>query len=191
MVGTAVAPPWPADPVSFADGTCPRCGRQVDPVTLVCDGCRQVAGAPMGVVLGDPGRRLGQYLLDIALCLGTLGIGWFVWSLVTWKSGQTPAMRIMKLRVLHGATSRPARWLRMFVRELVVKMVVVGAVTAASFAAGVLLLDTMLLWDRGRRQVWDEIASTIVVDESGVPAHVLAEAWAPAATAAPVGPPVV
>ena len=139
----------------------------------------------MGVVLGDPGRRLGQYLLDIVLFGATLGIGWIVWSVQAWRGGQTPAMRLMKLRVLHAATRRPARWRRMFVREFLIKMVVMAVVGAGSFWIGTVLLDSMLLWDRGRRQVWDEIADTIVVDTTGVPQYLLAAAWEPE-VAAPI-----
>ena len=139
----------------------------------------------MGVVLGDPWRRLGQYLVDLVLFGATLGIGWMVWSVVSWRSGQTPAMRLMKLRVLHTDTGRPARWWRMFVREALIKGVVMTVVSAGSMWLGTLLLDTMLLWDRGRRQVWDEIASTIVVDTASVPEHLLA-AWGEPEVALPV-----
>ena len=52
-------------------------------------------------------HRLGAYALDCALAFVTLGIGWFIWSLVVWGQGQTPAKKILKIRVYAADTQRP------------------------------------------------------------------------------------
>ena len=40
--------------------------------------------------------RLGSFLLDVALMVVTLFVGWVIWNLFTWKTGQTPAKRFLK-----------------------------------------------------------------------------------------------
>ena len=35
--------------------------------------------------------RLGSFLLDVALMVVTLFVGWVIWNLFTWKTGQTPS----------------------------------------------------------------------------------------------------
>ena len=54
--------------------------------------------------LASPQARLGAYLVDIGLAIVTLFIGWFIWSMFTWQTGQTPAKQLMKQVVVDGRT---------------------------------------------------------------------------------------
>jgi len=57
---------------------------------------RAVKTAPS---LAGPGRRFVGFLLEIALCVLTLGLGWLVWSVAEWRHGRTPAKRLLRLQV--------------------------------------------------------------------------------------------
>jgi len=121
-------------------------------------------------------HRLGAYALDLALAFLTLGIGWFIWSLVVWSQGQTPAKKILKLRVYAADNSqRPATWGHMAVRELLLMM-------AIGIAAGVLNLFTVVVgtigiiawyvmevvwyYTKGQRTLRDTLVKTLVVNEA-------------------------
>jgi uncharacterized RDD family membrane protein YckC len=63
-------------------------------------------------------HRFGQLLLEIALIIVTLGLGYLIWLLVVMDRGQTPGKQILKLRVYDETTGKPAKWGHMFIREL-------------------------------------------------------------------------
>ena len=70
-------------------------------------------------------HRLGGNVLDGALLLTsviTLFLGWFIWSLVLWGQGQTPAKQILKMRVYSIDTGKPATWGHMAVRQFLIPM---------------------------------------------------------------------
>lgn len=77
-------------------------------------------GAISGLRPASFQHRLGALVLDSVLATITLGIGWIIWSLITWGKGQTPAKQILKIRVYAVNTRRPATWGHMAVRELLV-----------------------------------------------------------------------
>jgi uncharacterized RDD family membrane protein YckC len=62
-------------------------------------------------------HRLGGWVLDYAFYLLTFGIGWAIWSIVTWNDGQTPGKQILKMRVFNKATGTPAKWRHMALRQ--------------------------------------------------------------------------
>ena len=150
--------PYPAYPMAAVPVVpCPSCGQPFGP-HFTCQYCGQVSNLPVGVRLSSVGRRLGAYLLDGLLAIVTLLIGWFIWSLIVWKDGQSPAKRLLGMRVANKDTGAPASWGRMFLREFVAKVLIVG-VALGIFTFGIvpLILDFMLLWDK--------IATTLVVDD--------------------------
>jgi hypothetical protein len=53
---------------------------------------------PEGVQPRTIGRVVAAYTVAVLLFIVTLGIGYIVWSLVTWGHGQTPAQRLFGLR---------------------------------------------------------------------------------------------
>src|ERR1017187_5444754 len=120
---------------------CPNCHRDWG-LGMTCQFCRQVSGQPNGVALCSPGKRLGGYLLEGLLVVVTLVIGWFVWSLIAWGKGQTPAKQLLGMRVLKLTTGSAATWGTMFLREIIGKAVgsIVNAFTLSIFTF-------MILWD--------------------------------------------
>lgn len=78
-------------------------------------------------------HRFGQLLLEIALVIVTLGIGYLIWFLIVLGRGQTPGKQILKLRVYDATTGMPAKWGHMFIREL-------GIYLALAFGIGALAI---------------------------------------------------
>jgi uncharacterized RDD family membrane protein YckC len=104
---------------------------------------------------------LGSYFVEAILWIITLGIGWLIWAAMTAGTGQTPAKRLMKLRVVDAASLKPAGFSRMFwMRGLVAGFVAGFAIV---FTLGVLLF--MPFWDKRRQNIWDKVSSTYVVSD--------------------------
>ena len=98
-------------------------------------------------------------LLDGLLMLVTLFIGWIVWNIVLWGKGQSPAKKLLKMRVVMKDERRPATWGDMALREIVGKWLL-GFVPLYTLVSGIVLLV-----DDGAQAVWDKIAKTVVVDD--------------------------
>jgi uncharacterized RDD family membrane protein YckC len=107
-------------------------------------------------------RRLGAYLLDVLLAIVTLLIGWLIWSLIVWGRGQSPGKQLLNMRVIRSDSHVVVSWGRMALREVVCKSVI-------GFVAGVTLIGWVLylwlLWDGENQELWDKMASTLVVDD--------------------------
>lgn len=153
------APSSNAAPNYAPTRTCPSCSRDWG-AGMSCQFCAQVSGLPNGVRLSSTGRRFGGYIVEAILITLTLGIGWLVWSLIVWKDGQTPAKKLLGMKVLKLQTGAKATWGAMFFREVIGKTI--GSVVAlVTFG----ITTFMLLWDRNHQEVWDKVAGTIVVDD--------------------------
>ena len=63
-----------------------------------------------------PARRLTAWVLEIVLISGTAYIGWFIWSLITWGKGQTPAQNLLRIISINETTGAPAKRPQMFIR---------------------------------------------------------------------------
>jgi len=68
----------------------------------------------------NPRHRLAASILDGVLAFFTLGIGWFIWSLIVWGRGQTPGKQLVKLRVYGKSTGQRVRWWQMLFRQYLV-----------------------------------------------------------------------
>jgi uncharacterized RDD family membrane protein YckC len=138
---------------------CEACGRERG-AGIACQFCDQVDGLPVGIRLSSPARRFGGYLLEGLLVVVTLGVGWFVWSLVVYGRGQTPAKQVLRMRIVSLQSGRPANWGRTLLREWIAKPV-----------AGILSWLTLgiayfwLLWDGKNQELWDKMVGTIVVTD--------------------------
>lgn len=143
---------------------CPTCGRDFGPGRS-CQFCRAVAGVPSGVAVCTPGKRLGGYLMEILMLVLTLGIGWLIWSLVVWGRGQTPGKQVLGMRVLDARTGRAASWGTMFLREFVVKWLLMAIIGLVTFGVGSLIAELWLLWDKDNQELWDKVANTMVVND--------------------------
>ena len=121
----------------------------------------------------SPGRRLGGFVLELALLGFTLWIGWMIWFVVVAQRGQTPAKQLLKMYIICRDGTRAGggyTWLR----EIVIKSVlfgtvisIVSAVLAAVSGVDVgwaLWLPAMLwcLWDPNRQCLWDKVGSTYI-----------------------------
>ena len=108
-----------------------------------------------------PGIRLGSWLLDALLGLVTLYVGWLIWALFTAEEGQTPAKRLLGLRVIREDRQEPASLLWMFfVRGIFGGLV---AWVASLFTLGIILF--MPLWDSKNRNIWDIASGCVVIRE--------------------------
>jgi uncharacterized RDD family membrane protein YckC len=116
---------------------------------------------PPGVQVANPWIRFGSYLLEGLLITVTLGIGWIIWAAMIVGTGQTPAKRLLKLRVIGADTLRPVGFAKMFfMRGIVAGWV---AWLAIVFTVGVLAF--MPFWDRRHQNIWDKVSNTYVVTD--------------------------
>jgi uncharacterized RDD family membrane protein YckC len=106
--------------------------------------------------------RFGAALLDAALLVVTLVIGWIIWSLYTWKSGQSPAKRILKQAVVDASTGERFTWAKMALREFAVKglagQLLSGATNGITF-----VIDSLFVFRSDRRTVHDLIVGSKVI----------------------------
>lgn len=126
-------------------------------------------------------RFFGDYLLEGVLFICTLGVGWFLWFLLTARRGQTPAKSLVEVYVVDQESLQPPGAGYMWLREVVLKHVVVWPLSLGlAFALGWLLggvgtailvavnqalvLDALFALFGSRRQaLHDRVASTIVL----------------------------
>ena len=127
------------------------------------------------IVLASRGQRLSGHVLEMALFGLTLGVGWAFWFASTGRGGQTPAKRLLGMRVI-DAEGRPASLRRMVIRDVLLKVVafvlldllllsmeVEGGLNLA--LAGVvawLVAALWCVWDGIRQCLWDRVAGTRV-----------------------------
>jgi uncharacterized RDD family membrane protein YckC len=109
--------------------------------------------------LSSKAKRLGEFLLEIALFIVTLGIGWLVWSLIIWGQGQTPAKQLLHMRVVVADTGQRATFWTMALREFVGKWVL-GVISLY-----LLMSSIFVIVDARSQALWDKIAATLVIDE--------------------------
>jgi uncharacterized RDD family membrane protein YckC len=121
-------------------------------------------------------HRLGALFLDAALALVTLGIGWIIWSLIVWGEGQTPAKKILRIRVYAAETRRRATWGHMAIRELLIYLslgIAAGLLDLITFGIlGTLgliawyVLEIVFYFTKDKRTLRDLLVKTLVVNES-------------------------
>ena len=68
----------------------------------------------------SPARRFAVWALEIVLIIGSAYVGWLIWSLMTWKKGQTPAQNLLRIVSINTATESPAERPRMFIRYVLI-----------------------------------------------------------------------
>jgi hypothetical protein len=74
----------------------------------------------MNLVPVSPRRRFTAWVLELVLIIGTAYIGWFIWSLITWGKGQTPAQNLLRMISINVRTALPAKRPQMFIRYFLV-----------------------------------------------------------------------
>jgi uncharacterized RDD family membrane protein YckC len=118
---------------------------------------------PAGSELASPWLRLGSYLLDVLLLVVTLGIGWLIWSIIVWQDGQTPAKRMLDLRVIEKPTGKTLTRSGMFVRDIVIRGLVCGLVLGTLTAGIFNLVGALMIFSAYHETIWDKWAGTLVV----------------------------
>ena len=106
--------------------------------------------------------RFGSALLDAFLLVVTLFIGWAIWNLYTWKTGQTPAKRILKQVVVDAKTGEVFSWSRMALREFAVKGAA-GNIASGATSGITFVIDSLFVFREDRRTVHDLIVGSKVI----------------------------
>ena len=110
---------------------------------------------PQGVQPRSIGRVVAAYAVAVLLFIVTLGIGYIIWSLVSWGDGQTPAQRLFGLRCWRPESSRPASRGEMALRQ-----------ASGLLLNGELLLGVfILLIEPARTSVGDFFIGTVVLHD--------------------------
>jgi len=118
--------------------------------------------APLAQVrLVPAGARFGAFLLEGILIFVTLGIGYLIWSLVTWSDGRTPAKKLLGHVVADAATGVPFDWGRMALRQFVIEGLLGGLLNGVSFGI-YFLIDSLMIFGDGRRTLHDRMANSVV-----------------------------
>lgn len=103
-------------------------------------------------------RFFGTDLLEALLVLVTLVIGWLIWFAFIASKAQSPAKRILNVYVIDTDTGRAVSGGRMWVRDPLVKFLVIGNIPFAGLVDGL-----FVLFDKNRQSLHDKIVSTVVV----------------------------
>ncbi len=100
----------------------------------------------------------------IMLAVLVVLIGYIVWWLFTLRRGQTPGKQIVGIRVIKD-NGEPSGWGYTFLREFVIKFLLVGFLTEATFGVARLVDYLWPLWDRAEKMqtLHDKLLGTIVV----------------------------
>ncbi len=106
--------------------------------------------------------RLGSFLLDLGLLIVTLFIGWAIWNLFTWKTGQTPAKRMLRQVVVDAKTGEVFSWSRMALREFAVKGAA-GNIASGASNGITFVIDSLFVFREDRRTVHDLIVGSKVI----------------------------
>jgi uncharacterized RDD family membrane protein YckC len=80
-----------------------------------------------------------------------------IWSLFTYKTAQTPAKKIMNMRMIDARTGEALSWGMSFVRDYLVK----GFIASLTFGIAYL----WILFDPNQQALYDKLMNVIVVDD--------------------------
>ena len=100
----------------------------------------------------------------IILALLVVLIGYIVWWLFALRRGQTPGKQIVGIRVIRD-DGTPSSWGYTFLREFVIKFLLVGLLSDATLGIARLVDYLWPLWDRAEKMqtLHDKLLGTIVV----------------------------
>lgn len=142
---------------------CPHCGVPGQ-VSAFCRVCGLLLSDDTGTVerVTYTRRFFGTWLLEGVLFLVTLIVGWYIWLAFTARTSQTPAKRLLDVYVIDTDTGAPVGAGRIWIREVLVKQLLLALVNAVVGVAG--LIDALwVFFDENRQTLHDKVASTYVV----------------------------
>ena len=142
---------------------CPHCNTSGQ-VAFFCSTCSRYTAAETGELekVTYNRRFWGTYVLEGVLFLVTLIIGWYIWLIFTAKTSQTPAKSLLNVYTIDIETGQPISAGRVWLREVLVKQVLI---TVVGLVIGVAwLIDAIwVLFDKNRQALHDKVVGTIVV----------------------------
>ena len=170
--------PKEGDKMTLASGiTCRHCSLP-DQFGLFCARCDVYMPDTTGTVRKVTyTRRFFASVLEGIAFVGTLVIGWYIWLLFSARYAQSPAKGTLHIFILNIDTGQPISAGRVWMREVLVKQLLV---TAANFVTGIAWFvdDIWVLFDRNRQALHDKVVNTVVVyAPDGLP-ELRAPAWA-------------
>ena len=106
--------------------------------------------------------RVAAYALDIFILSITLVIGWLIWSAFVWRKGTTPGHQLLKQKIVDEMTGETFSWGKMALRELIIKMFLIGF--GMTFTFGLLwLVDALMIFRADQRTLHDMLIKSKVV----------------------------
>ena len=122
----------------------------------------RVALSGLDSVFEVPDRPIMGMAIAVAV-IGT-GMGYIAWWLFALGRGQTPGKQIVGIRVIKD-NGEPSGWGYTFLREFVVKFLLIGFLTQVTFGIAWLVDYLWPLWDRAEKMqtLHDKMLGTIVV----------------------------
>lgn len=150
--------------------TCARCGAAND-ARVFCVNCGLYLRDESGIVerVTYTRRFFGSSLLEGLLFIVTLVIGWLIWFAFQAPKARTPAKSLTGLYVINLEMGRAATTGEMWLREVIVKLIVVSIVPF-----GRLIDSIWVLFDKDRQALHDKILNQVVVyAPHGLPASML------------------
>jgi uncharacterized RDD family membrane protein YckC len=158
MPSFAQAPPVPLPGSEYGNGYGQFSGQPMPTGTHIDQ--RSGLILPDGVVLASTGRRIGAYFLAIPLAIITLGIGYVIWGLISWRKGQTPALQVLGMRCWRPETQQVPGFWWMALREVVGRLAdgIVGPITE-------IVSFVLMMSSQDRKSLHDMIAGTVVVHD--------------------------
>jgi uncharacterized RDD family membrane protein YckC len=141
---------------------CQSCGVGLVAGGVICPNCKQHYYSPRGVVAVTWGTRFAAWLLDLLLIVITLGIGWLIWALIVFANGQTPGKALLGIRAIK-VSGAPSTWGYTFLREFVIKFLVIGVINWLTLGIFWLINYLWPLWDRNLQALHDKMIGTLVV----------------------------
>ena len=106
---------------------------------------------------------VGAVVVVLAI-LGLILLGYIVWWLIALGRGQTPGKQIVGIRVIKD-NGEPSNWGYTFLREFVIKFLLVGLISEPTLGIARLVDYLWPLWDRSKKMqtLHDKLLGTIVV----------------------------
>jgi len=139
---------------------CPVCD-EYPGVGVFCSKCGVLMSHPTSGDYAAPYlRRLAGELLDLLMFV-LLPI-WLYWMWFSSRDGQSPAKSLLDLYVIHES-GQPITPQRMWVRELVIKRLLLGLLGYASVLLGPTINAAWILMNPDRQCVHDRTVGTLVV----------------------------
>src|SRR5437762_8073668 len=153
---------------------CARCDAAND-ARVFCVNCGLYLRDESGIVerVTFTRRFFASYLLEGLLAVLTVFIGWLIWFAFQAPKARTPAKSLTGLYVINLETGRAATTGEMWLREIVVKVIVISVVNVFVGIAGI--VDGLwVFFDKNRQTLHDKILSQVVVyAPHGLPASML------------------